>query len=182
MKSNSALNKTAPNSPLSIKLREIHDIKQSINNSHMPEGVKKAMMATCDSQMNQDWRWHYEGKVGYEITNPHPMRAITRTLKKQYGMTTINVHECDGKVENIHAANRTMVMLIVPPHDNMKKWLLRVAPFCTFDRWANSTVIENELDTQRCVVDWLQMNRTQVVEKLFESLSREVAEEMEYKS
>lgn len=181
MKSNNAINKSAHFCPLNIKLREIHDLKQYINNSHLPDDVKRHMMTECDEQMNQAWRWHYDGKKGYEIFTTHPMRAITRLLKKHYGMTTINVHEYNGKVENIHAANNTMLMLIVPPHDNMKKWLVRVAPRCTFDRWSNSTVVEKELDTQRCVVDWLQMNKTYVIERLFESLSREVEEEMTYR-
>ena len=176
MKSNNAINKSAHCCPLNIKLREIHDLKQYINNSHLPDDVKRHMMTECDEQMNQAWRWHYEGKNGYEIFNQHPMRAITRMLRKQYGMTDIDVCEINGKVQTIHAANSTMVILIVPPHDHMKKWLVRVAPRCTFDRWANSTVIEREFDTQRCVVDWLRISKMFVVEKLFDSLSEEVSE------
>ena len=176
MKSNNAINKSAHFCPLNIKLREIHDLKQYINNSRLPDDVKHHMMTECDSQMNQAWRWHYEGKKGYEIFNPHPMREITRILKKRYGMTHIDVCEINGKVQNIHATNNTMVMLVVPPHDKMKNWLIRVAPICTFDRWANSTVIEKELDNQKSVINWLALNKEQIVEKLFSALSEEVVE------
>ena len=180
MKSNNAINKSAHYSPLNIKLREIHDLKQRVNNSHLPCKTKKAMMKELDREHNQAWRNHYTGVDGYEIIAPHPMRSITSILRKKYGMTTINVHEYNGKVENIHAANKTMVMLIVTPHDQMKKWLVRVAPCCTFDRWANSTVIEKEMDNQESVVTWLALSKEQILEKLFESLSREVSEMEEY--
>ena len=89
MKSNNAINKYAHHSPLNIKLREIHDLKQQINNSSLPENVKRRMMTECDAQKNQAWRNHYAGVVGYEIPNTHPMRTITRLLKKHYGMSPL---------------------------------------------------------------------------------------------
>ena len=176
MKSNNAINKSAHHSPLNIKLREIHDLKQYINNSRLPDETKQLMMKELDRERNKAWRNHHADVKGFEITNPHPMRVITRMMRKQYGMTHIDVCEIDGKVQNIHAANNTMVMLVVPPHDHMKKWLVRVAPSCTFDRWSNSTVIEKEFDTQSCVVDWLRIGKMHVVEKLFDSLSEEISE------
>ena len=179
MKSNKAINKSAHFSPLNIKLREIHDLKQYINNSRLPEDVKRKMMSECDSQMNQAWRWHHEGKKGYEVFNPHPVRDITRILKKKYGMKYIDVSEHEGKVENIHAENNELVLLVVPPHDHMKTWMVRAAPRCTFDRWANSTVIEEYLETQKDVVNWLALSKADIVEKVLKSLSEEVVEMME---
>ena len=35
-------------SPLAIKLNEIKNLKQAINNSHMPESTKKQMMNELD--------------------------------------------------------------------------------------------------------------------------------------
>ena len=163
-------------SPLAIKLGELRDLKKYINNSHMSENAKRRLMGEIDCERNQAWRDHYAGIKGYEIFEPHPMRAVTRAMKKKYGMTAIHVQEYDGKVENVHAQNDTMVMLVVPPHDRMKKWLLRVGPAATFDRWANSTSIEREFDNKGCLVDYLLLNKAEIIEKVLASLSKDVEE------
>ena len=61
------LNKFYPMSPLNLKLREVYDIKQKINNSQMSDDAKTIIMKECDRQINQFWRWSYENKPGYEI-------------------------------------------------------------------------------------------------------------------
>jgi hypothetical protein len=173
MKSNSAINKVAPNSPLNIKLREIHDIKQAINNSHMPEDIKKAMMSTCDSQMNQAWRWHYARRPGYEIIIPRPSNKIKAIMSKTYGL---DVWENDG---HIYGQDESMIMMVVAPHDRMVDWMLRVSNITTFDRWANSTVVEQFFASPKDAVTYLSENVTHIYKQLLNSLSREVEEERE---
>jgi hypothetical protein len=174
MKSNNALNKVAHNSPLNVKLREIHDVKQSVNNSHLPDEVKKEIMKRCDQYTNMYWRWHYEGKEGYEIIQRDARNKIARVFAKHYGLV-INV-----RPEHIYATDEFINAMVVSPHEGNKyRWLLRIAPMATFDRWANSTVIEKDFGSVDEVVNYLDKNQTGIYQHLFEALSREVVEERE---
>jgi hypothetical protein len=172
MKSKTALNKTAPYSPLNMKLREIHAIKQATNNSHMSEEAKRIIMSACDSQRNQAWRWHYKGRPGYEIVKRDPRSVITRVLVDKYHLrvdTTSPTH--------MYGTNQIINLMVVSPHEGTKnRWMLRIAPMATFDRWANSTAIEQFFNSPEDVAFYLYGVRT-VYQKLFESLSREVEEE-----
>lgn len=163
-------------SPLAIKLREISAIKQAINNSHLHPNTKFAMMKEMDCQYNQAWRNHYNNVIGYEIVAPHPMRTITRVMKKLYDMSDVYVKEVNGKIEYVQGQNDHIIMLVVLPHDNMKKWMLRVAPRVTFDRWANSTVIETFFDRQDILCNYIENNKAEIIEKMFVSLSKEIDE------
>jgi hypothetical protein len=176
MKSNNALNKVAHNSPLNMKLREIHAIKQAINNSHMSEDVKKAMMSVCDSQRNQAWRWHYDGKPGYEIVNRDCRSKIKKVLKTDYRL------EVDATSEShLHATNEFINLMVVTPHGGTHgKWMLRVGAMATFDRWANSTALERFFDKPEHVAIYLEQHRDYVYKKVLEKLSREVIEEREF--
>lgn len=169
MKSNSALNKVAPNSPLNIKLREIHGIKQAINNSHMPEDVKKAMMSVCDSQMNQAWRWHYEGKPGYEIVNQDRRTRIKRILKTNYRLKVDATSE-----SHLYATSDVINLMVVSPHEGTKnKWMLRVGAMATFDRWANSTSIEKFFDCPEQIAIYLEEEMCSIYKKVLASLSQD---------
>lgn len=137
----------------------------------MPESTKQAMMKDCDREANQAWRNHYAGVAGYELVAPRPMAPINTILRKEYGVTTVSVNN-----ERMHAESDSMVFLVVAPHDDMKNWLLRIAPRSTFDRWANSTVIERCLDNVECIVNWLRNEKMFVFVKVLNSLSREVEE------
>lgn len=165
------INREARNSPLAIKLREIREIKQKINDSHLPEDIKSAMMKQCDKELNKAWRAHHAGEEGYEIIKSKPMMPVVRCLKSQYKMTII-----DASDDRIDAKNDSLLILVVAPHDNFNKYLLRIAPICTFDRWANSTVIEREFDSIKWLVEWLKKNELEVVKKVLNSLSGEVSE------
>ena len=175
MKSNNALNKIAPNCPLNLKLREIHDVKQSVNNSQLPEEVKKEMMKRCDQYTNLYWRWHYEGRPGYEIIKRDTRNKIARVFAKNYGLGVTM------QPEHIYATDEFINAMVVSPHEGNKyRWLLRVAPMVTFDRWANSTVIEKDFGSVDEVVDYLEKNQLTIYQHLFEALSREVVEEREF--
>jgi cation transport regulator ChaB len=168
MKSNSALNKIAPGCPLNVKLREIHDIKQAINNSHMPEDVKKVMMSTCDSQTNQAWRWHYAGKAGYEIIHQDRRTRIKRILKTNY---RLNVEVSES---HLYGTNEFINLMVVAPHEgNNNKWMLRVGAMATFDRWANSTSIERFFDCPEHVAVYLEEHADYIYKKVLESISQD---------
>ena len=175
MKSNNALNKVAPNCPLNIKLREIHDIKQAVNNSHMSDIIKKEIMGRCDSEMNQAWRWHYEGKPGYEIINQDRRARIKRVLRVKY---RLNVDA--SKESYLYAADDMINLMVVSPHEGThNKWMLRIGPMATFDRWSNSTSIERFFDYPEHVAVYLEEHADYVYKKVLENLSREIKEERE---
>ena len=175
MKSNNALNKVAPNCPLNMKLREIHDVKQSVNNSHMSDIIKKEIMRRCDSEMNQAWRWHYEGRPGYEIINQDRRAKIVHVLKSKYHLN-VDI----SKESHLYATNDMINLMVVAPHEGTQnKWMLRVGPMVTFDRWANSTSIERFFDRPAHVAAYLEEQMDYVYKRLFESLSNEIKEERE---
>ena len=164
-------NNVSRNSPLYSKLRGIYELKKHINNSTMPEHAKQAMMKDCDREANQAWRNHYAGVAGYELVTPRPMAPINTILRKEYGVKTASIND-----ERLHAESDSMVFLVVAPHDEMKKWLLRIAPRSTFDRWANSVVIERQFDNVASIANWLKMEKMFVFMKVLNSLSNEVVD------
>jgi hypothetical protein len=167
-------NKTLPNCPLQKKLQSIHDAKQAINNSKMSETAKRSMMAECDREWNKAWRYHYEGKKGYEIVQSDPRKCIGRVLKHTYGL------KVEYRPEHIYAKSNTINLMVVSPHKGTDyKWLLRVAPMANFDRWSNSKVIESTFDSITLLYTYLTCAYQEICQRLFESLSREVKEERE---
>lgn len=167
MKSNSAINKVAPNSPLNVKLREIHDIKQAVNNSHMPEGIKRKIMARCDQCVNLAWRRHYRGECGYEIINRDRRVKIKKVLKVNYRL------KVDASEEShLYATNEFINLMVVSPHEGTNnKWMLRVGAMATFDRWANSTALERFFDKPEHVAMYLEEHADYVYKKVLESLT-----------
>lgn len=175
MKSNTALNKVAPNSPLNVKLREIHDIKQAVNNSHMSDMIKKEIMGRCDSEMNQAWRWHYEGKPGYEIINQDRRTRIKRVLKVQYNLKVDVTSE-----SHLYATNEFVNLMVVSPHEGTRnKWMLRVGAMATFDRWANSTALERFFDEPEHVAIYLEEHMDYVYKRVLESLTQDARDMQE---
>jgi hypothetical protein len=170
MKSNNALNKVAPNSPLNVKLREIHDVKQSVNNSHLPDEVKKEIMKRCDQYTNMYWRWHYEGRPGYEIINQDRRARIKRILKTNYRLKVDVSSE-----SHLYATNDIINLMIVSPHKGTNnKWMLRVGAMPTFDRWANSTALERFFDCPEHVAVYLEEHADYIYKKALESLALDV--------
>lgn len=161
--------KYSANSPLYIKLRSIYVTKKQINNSKMSNCTRLHMMNECDKEANLAWRNHYAGKPGYELIEARPMSAIATTLRTEYEMK-VNITKY-----NLNAKDDSIIFLVVPPHDDMKKWLLRIAPRSTFDRWANSVVVEREFDTSEQVNAFLLNNKEYIYLKMLNSLSKEVS-------
>lgn len=71
------LNRNAKYSELNQKIRPLYDLKQTINNSKMPEGLKKQAMKWCDQEINKFWRWCYERRKGYSVDSPPWVRMTS---------------------------------------------------------------------------------------------------------
>ena len=67
--------------------------------------------------------------------------------------------------------------LVVAPHDgNRHKWLLRLAPAVSFDRWANSSYIEEYFDSADDMREYLYNRKFVIYGQLFGMLSEDYAE------
>lgn len=81
---------------------------------------------------------------------------------------------------HIYARSDTIAALVVSPHSGTNgKWMIRVSPSASFDRWANSTAIEEFFDTSREVVNFLICDLVRIYQKLLERLSQDYEELME---
>lgn len=70
---------------------------------------------------------------------------------------------------NLLVQNKCEIYLVVPPHkDNAFKWMLRIALKPTFDRWANSTVIEGFFDNENEIINYLENNQLSIYKQLLE--------------
>jgi hypothetical protein len=142
----------------------------------MSENIKQRLMADCTRQINQAWRWHYEGRPGYEIKIQDRRAVIKRVLQRKYHLRV------DASSEShLYATNNVINLMVVSPHEGTNnKWMLRVGPMVTFDRWANSTSIERFFDCPAHVAIYLEDRMDYIYQCLFESLSREIKEEREF--
>jgi hypothetical protein len=66
------------------------------------------------------------------------------------------------------------VLLVVAPHSGTgHKWMLRASTRSAFDRWANSTAVEEFFDTPQDVCQYLQEHPLELYRKLLCYLSEE---------
>ena len=67
--------------------------------------------------------------------------------------------------------------LIVEPHSGTNnKWMLRVTTKSAFDRWANSTAIEEFFETDIKLYNYLSNHQLDIYKRLLEYLSLEYEE------
>lgn len=66
-----------------------------------------------------------------------------------------------------------IAFLIVEPHDHLDKWMLRVAPRVSFDRWGNSAVIEEFFNNETEILNYLKENQLHIYKELFFVLSND---------
>lgn len=79
---------------------------------------------------------------------------------------------------NLEARTDTVLFMIVEPHSGTNnKWMLRVAPISSFDRWANSTAVEEFFDTDIEVCNYLYEHQLDIYKSLLERLSDDYDEE-----
>jgi hypothetical protein len=100
------------------------------------------------------------------------MEEIKEWFENNYENYEINEYE--GHLE---ARTDTVIYMIVAPHrgtDN--RWMLRVSTRSAFDRWANSTAIEEFFDTDVEVCNYLYEHQLDIYKTLLSYLSEEYDE------
>ena len=100
------------------------------------------------------------------------MRHIKEWFENDY--ENYEIKEFDG---NFEAKTNTTLFLIVSPHSGTNnKWMLRITTISDFDRWANSTAIEEFFDTEIELCNYLYDNQLYIYKSLLEYLSWEYDE------
>lgn len=85
-----------------------------------------------------------------------------------------DIYEYDGHLE---AKTETAFFMVVEPHEgNKNKWLLRVAPISSFDRWANSTTVEEFFNTDIELCNYLYEHQLDIYKALLKDLSEDYDE------
>lgn len=85
-----------------------------------------------------------------------------------------NGYEVDEYEATLQAKTDTILFLVVEPHNGTNgKWMLRVAALVSFDRWANSTAVEDFFDTEIGLRNYLENNQLYIYKNVLRNLSEE---------
>lgn len=85
-----------------------------------------------------------------------------------------NGYEVDEYEATLQAKTATILFLVVEPHNGTNgKWMLRVAALVSFDRWANSTAVEEFFDTETGLRNYLENNQLYIYKNVLRNLSEE---------
>lgn len=88
-----------------------------------------------------------------------------------------NGYEVDECETILQAKTDTILFLVVEPHNGTNgKWMLRVAALVSFDRWANSTAVEEFFNTEIGLRNYLENNQLYIYKDVLRSLSEEYEE------
>lgn len=88
-----------------------------------------------------------------------------------------NGYEVDEYKTTLQAKTDTILFLVVEPYNGTNgKWMLRVAALVSFDRWANSTAVEEFFDTEIGLRNYLENNQLYIYKDVLRSLSEEYEE------
>ncbi|MBO5969899.1 MAG: hypothetical protein J6S14_15535 [Clostridia bacterium] len=100
------------------------------------------------------------------------MENIRRWFENDY--ENYDIAEYDG---NLEAKTNIVRYLIVSPHSGTdNRWMLRVTTMSAFDRWANSTVVEEFFGTEIELCLYLYDHQLDIYKNLLEYLSLEYEE------
>ena len=100
------------------------------------------------------------------------MKNIKRWFENDY--ENYDITEYEGHLE---ARTNTVLYMIVEPHSGTdNKWMLCVTTISAFDRWANSTAIEEFFDTDIELCNYLYDHQLDIYKNLLEYLSEEYDE------
>lgn len=103
------------------------------------------------------------------------MKKIQNVLKELYNLESVIKHD------EIIGENGIIKMQIQPPRanctqtDEHSRWLLRMAPSKSFDRWSVSTAVLERFDNPEQIVKFLS-NTSNVYKQLLHSLSNDYKE------
>ena len=88
-----------------------------------------------------------------------------------------NCYEVDEYETTLQAKTDTILFLVVKPHSGTNgKWMLRAAALVSFDRWANSTAVEEYFNTEIGLCNYLKNNQFYIYKDVLRSLSEEYEE------
>lgn len=77
----------------------------------------------------------------------------------------------------LQAKTDTILFMVVEPHSGTNgKWMLRAAALVSFDRWANSTAVEEFFDTETGLRNYLENNQLYIYKDVLRNLSDEYEE------
>ena len=97
------------------------------------------------------------------------MENIRRWFENDY--ENYEIAEYDG---NLEAKTNIVRYLIVSPHSGTdNRWMLRVTTMSAFDRWANSTAVEDFFETEIELCLYLHDHQLDIYKNLLEYLSLE---------
>lgn len=100
------------------------------------------------------------------------MKHIKQWFENDY--EHYDIAEYDG---NLEAKTNIARYLIVSPHSGTcNRWMLRVTTMSAFDRWANSTAIEEFFETEIELCIYLYDHQLDIYKNLLEYLSLEYEE------
>lgn len=100
------------------------------------------------------------------------MEEIKEWFENNYENYEINEYE--GHLE---ARTDTVIYMIVAPHSGTdNRWMLRVSTRSAFDRWANSTAVEEFFETEIEVCNYLYEHQLDIYKMLLAYLSEEYDE------
>ena len=86
-------------------------------------------------------------------------------------------YEVDEYETTLQAKTDTILFLVVKPHSGTNgKWMLRAAALVSFDRWANSTAVEEYFNTEIDLCNYLKNNQFYIYKDVLRSLSEEYEE------
>lgn len=88
-----------------------------------------------------------------------------------------NGYEVDEYEATLQAKTDTILFLVVEPHSGTNgKWMLRATALASFDRWANSTAVEEFFNTGIGLRNYLENNQLYIYKDVLRSLSEEYEE------
>jgi hypothetical protein len=101
------------------------------------------------------------------------LERIQRYLATMLNISTV----LDDSGTTLYGNNNLITALVVTPHEgNEQKWVLRLSPLVSFDRWANSMCIEEHFDFAGDIYNYLDQCETDIYVRLFETLSQDFKE------
>lgn len=103
------------------------------------------------------------------------MNDIKRWFKDDY--ENYEITEYDGHLE---AKTNTVLYMIVSPHSGTNnRWMLRVSTIAAFDKWANSTAVEEFFETEVELCIYLYDHQLEIHKDLLKYLSLEYEDAIE---
>lgn len=101
------------------------------------------------------------------------LETIRRVLENSLGIKTY-INSLGTHLYNIRGIITTAV---IAPHDGTKnKWVLRLSPAVSFDRWANSRYIEKTFESAHDMREYLYARQEIIYAQLFGMLSEDYEE------